>query len=356
MRVILMKAALALAIVVACVGSSADAQTVVSVGDRPSCPACSAILHPVAALGGADDPAGFAPLVQVARNSRGEYVVSSPTFVGELFVYGSDGRFLRTVGRRGEGPGEFNRVQLLAFDALDSLHAVAQGGGRYSVLSPDLRRVARSANVLARVMAFRLEPGGTLYVLAPSAGSEGSRILQRLDGSGQGLSAFDDVDPAAGGQGALGRHLAVDGRGRRWSVEVARYRLTEWGDDGHPTRRLEAERSWIPQVFPERLNPAVERPVAQIGGLEVDDTGLLWLFVVVPDAGWRPAAAGSRPHPNDLFDTHIEVIDPGSGRLLAVGRSEQMVLPFQPGLAYSTVEDELGDLRVQVWRMAVTGR
>lgn len=332
---------------------SGTAQVVRSVGERASCSGCIASLSPVMSLGDPSDPAGFAPLLQVARNTRGMFVVSSPTFAGELFVYDHHGHFLRSLGRRGEGPGEFTGVQLLAFDQQDSLHAVTQGGNRYTVLPPDLHSTARSTLLAARVMEFRLVRDRGLFALAPTIGPEGGFALQLLSRDGKSIHAFDALNAGAKGQAALGRHLAVAPDGSMWSVEVARYRIRGWSEWGRAVLALEGRRDWMPQTFPERLNPAVQRPLAQIGGLATDEAGRLWLFFVVADARWHPSPRGNRLHPNQLFDTIIEVIDLGSGKLFTTGRTDQLVLPFQRGYAYSTIEDAQGDLKIQIWRMDV---
>ncbi len=329
-------------------------QAVIRIGDTPTCSTCKAELVPVVQLGSLDDPAGFAPVIQLAKNSEGLYVVSSTTFDGELFVYGTDGRFVRAVGRRGEGPGEFRRPQLLAFDALDSLHAIEAGGPRHSVFAPDLSFV-RTVEMQTRTIAMRIEDSGNVFAVAPRQSGEESFALQVLLPNGSFLHAFDPIDPNASGQAALGRNIAVDAHGQRWSVGMAEYHLKQWDQEGRLERVLEARRNWIPESIPMRLERD-QRPPAQIAGLEVDDDGFLWIFAAVPDANWTPPSPGTRPSPESMYDTLVEVIDPTAGTLMTRSTFDQLVLPFGRGSAYSMLEEASGDLRAQVWKLQLSGR
>ncbi|MBA2669694.1 MAG: 6-bladed beta-propeller [Gemmatimonadetes bacterium] len=55
----------------------------------------------------------------------------------ELRIFNPDGEHLRTVGRAGEGPGEYKSANGLLWLPGDSLLIVDQQGGRYSILTRD---------------------------------------------------------------------------------------------------------------------------------------------------------------------------------------------------------------------------
>ena len=54
----------------------------------------------------------------------------------EIRVFGADGAHLRTIGRSGDGPGEFNALYALAWIG-DTLAAFDPRNGRISFLSPE---------------------------------------------------------------------------------------------------------------------------------------------------------------------------------------------------------------------------
>ncbi|MCU0616624.1 MAG: 6-bladed beta-propeller [Gemmatimonadaceae bacterium] len=328
--------------------SEAEAQRRVEINATTRCNACAVELKTVATLQGAGAPASFPALVRLARNSKGWYAASASTFVGELFVFSADGRFRSAVGRRGEGPGEFAREQLLMFDAHDSLHAIAMGGGRYSVLEPSLNRVARSSAITARVMDARLAGNGRFFALAPTVAATGSYVLQVLGSDGGRVLSFDEVPPGASGQLALGRALAIDAQGGLWSGAFGAYHLRSWDAGGRLRLEAVGRRSWFQ---PSSSDPSAARrtglPV-QLGGIEFDEEGLLWLFFLIPTIQ-GDASSSSRAGPGPVsFSTVIEVLDPRDMQLLATGRYPRLLLPFQRGLAYSVEDAPSGETDVRI--------
>ncbi len=71
-----------------------------------------------------------------ARLSHGGIVVANRG-TGELRFYDGDGRFVRAVGRQGEGPGEFRGLSSLEVGAGDTVRAFDASLGRVSVFGPD---------------------------------------------------------------------------------------------------------------------------------------------------------------------------------------------------------------------------
>src|SRR5687767_3658335 len=152
----------AIMLVAAIAAAPATAQQPVKLGDEPTCRACKITLEPVVKLTPGEETEGFAPGLKLASNRKGQYFVSSTTFIGQINVFGPDGRFERSLGRRGLGPGEFNSLELMVFDAQDSLHVVESNSRRYQVFAPDLT-LARSGQLRAmRVMEFLVLPNGPI--------------------------------------------------------------------------------------------------------------------------------------------------------------------------------------------------
>ena len=203
--------AIALSLTLMC-ASASSGQTSVTIPPQSSCATCKILLRPVVKLGSEADDAGFAPYVQIASNTKGQYVVSSGTFDGQLFVYGPNGAYLRTIGRKGFGPGEFSKPQLLAFDGQDSLHAVDASGPRYSVFTPGFQ-YARSVVLQGTPMKMRLQTQGGLYV-ASAATKAGVRngLASFAASGGAPTSSFDPIPAESGGFTAVGRNIAIDSR------------------------------------------------------------------------------------------------------------------------------------------------
>jgi hypothetical protein len=72
-------------------------------------------------IGGADDgPTGFAVIKGVAHLSDGSIAVANQR-PSEIRIFDASGRFVRSLGRNGTGPGEFNRVPFRLLRSGDTL-------------------------------------------------------------------------------------------------------------------------------------------------------------------------------------------------------------------------------------------
>ncbi len=52
-------------------------------------------------------------------------------------VFDRDGKYVKTIGRRGQGPGEFNMPSSISLDRAGNLYVVESGPGRVQVFAPD---------------------------------------------------------------------------------------------------------------------------------------------------------------------------------------------------------------------------
>src|SRR5215213_5330837 len=130
----------------------------------------------------------------IAVDSR-DYAYLPDFYQGRIVAFGPDGRFLRTMGRKGSGPGEFQAIRTIQVLPGDSLLVFDGGLNRVSVFAPDSGRPAyvttlRGASPWAveRTRAndayiARYEPGFQ-FGQGTSAGLRQDRIrLLNLDGS-----------------------------------------------------------------------------------------------------------------------------------------------------------------------------
>jgi hypothetical protein len=78
----------------------------------------------------------FAQVVGTTRLSDGRIVVADGQS-GELRFFGADGRHLRSAGRKGGGPGEFQQMQWMGVAAGDSVLVWDPQASRLTVFAPD---------------------------------------------------------------------------------------------------------------------------------------------------------------------------------------------------------------------------
>lgn len=329
-------------------------QSVFSIASPSTCLECTIRVTPSTRLGSEGDAVGVAILAEAAVDTRGRFAVASPMTVGEILIYEASGRFVRTIGRRGGGPGEFEHPVKLRFGPGDSLHVLEEGIGRFTVFTPALEH-ARSVTLAGRAFSFALGRSGQVVAAAPSA-AEGRQFgIQVFSPSGERLLAFEEVpagENAASGAGR--RHVALDREGGVWTVRPNRYEIRSYDSQGNLRRTYRGIRDWISgEPLPTRWD-LTRRPPGQIGALAVDDAGLVWVFAVVPDANWRPLQPqAGPPDPSAIYDTLIEVFDPRSGALVAHARVDHLVFPLRSGQIYGIVPQPSGDQQVQIWNVTL---
>ncbi len=111
--------------------------------------------EPVLSIGGPDaiGPGQFLGVLHVQVDSRGRLWVADGASA-EIRIFHDDGAHWKTLGGRGEGPGEFRRVGLLGGFAGDSIAVWDNGLGRLTVYGPE--------GSLVRTRALQAEDGGPL--------------------------------------------------------------------------------------------------------------------------------------------------------------------------------------------------
>lgn len=114
-----------------------------------------------------DDPRlellGRTPWEEAIRLSDGRLVVAE---ANELRVFGPDGRYIRTIGRKGQGPGEFpNQIGILCRLRGDSILAIQYGGVRATVFTSEGQYV-RMTPLTEYVPRFACTEDGRVLVQA----------------------------------------------------------------------------------------------------------------------------------------------------------------------------------------------
>ena len=150
--------------------------------------------------------------------------------------------------------------------------------------------------------------------------------------AGRSSSFFRSQTPAAGDQVWT------------WRPFPYPYRVERWSSDGVRTATLERESSWYPSEWPgSRWWPDGEPPPPQVRTFREDAAARLWVFIDVAAPTWPegmpPWPEGARAveipggtiQMEKLYQTLVEVIDPGEGRVIAQSRIDGWVISALSG-------------------------
>lgn len=278
-----------------------------------------------------DDGPGAGPLGRIAVNSDSSLVAVAEGFNRtQVSVYSSSGAFVRTIGRTGDGPGEFRNVMTLA-TLSDSLFVYDNIHFRESVFD-FAGQVHRSRSVLPRT--FRAVPFGDGRLVVNAQDTSPDRVgayHHVIDSAGTTILSF----PGAGGrfradEAALNRRsLARASSSTFWSAPPNQYVIEHWGLNGELLARLVREVDWFePHRQTNVFRPDVP-PEPRIWDLFYDANGHLWVLIHVRDTRWRAQFRSDRSEDmafngdlHSYWDSVVEVIEPISGRLLASVRHD----------------------------------
>ena len=291
------------ALVPALVASPSSAQDTIRVsGDELTCPACVITVDSVLTIGGLDGP-GLEVIDEVSRvavDRMGRVLVSvyrSP----EISVFDSTGTFLRTFGRSGEGPGEYQFINHV--NAGPRYIHVFDMRGR-TVLDYDLGFVRADPFPAQRFYSHVLESEDVAFTgVVPTRASAG-HPLHVLSLPGE-LESFGGRGAVADDPGWSAWPITGDAQKTLWVLEgneanrLARWDLRgglrnptvvyEWNEDDYDLGKikLDARGLWVIWGGPgggrwlDLVDPLTGRTVARsndvVAGTFVEGTGSMYL-------------------------------------------------------------------------------
>ena len=329
------------------------------VAQTSTCGSCRITVGPPLQLqANPDAPFAQAP-VALTRDGRGYYYLIEEGSDGSVEVFDRAGRFLRTLGRPGGGPGEFRVPESILLDAHDTVHVIDARGLQRTVLTPapEWQYVRRTP--IPRVTGAVLLGGGRMAINAELAsGNAAGMPLHLLSVQGVVEHSFGAAGPfdAKAHPWTRRRVLATSAKGF-WAAHVLSYAVELWSADGRKLAELYREPAWFAPRDAPLFASSEHAPSAELVALREDANGLLWMLIVVPGTDWRrglgtpsvkrgPVTGWTKlDHiPQLLFETVIEVIDPVRGTLLASQRVPGLY-PFFVGTGqiggYRTAADQV---------------
>lgn len=282
---------------------------------------------------------------------------------GVVKIWDAQGRFLRQIGQRGDGPMEFQRPAPVRTDSEGRVHVFDLDTGRETVWSADFSYHSdRSVYPGYAHLAVPLGEDGR-YLL--NMGTQRAELvgipLHIVDVSGV-LHSFDRM-AGLDAPGNAFRVLAVDGQRRIYSTREGDYLIQVWSGSGRRILGLRGPRLNEREASPERWSPD-NPPRNQIYAMQVDNERRLWVIGLALRDDWRDHMAqhvmpngqvAYGPTDGDMsaiFQSRIDLIDLASGSFIATRRHDALLEAFAgDGLAIENAETEAAYPRMVVWRL-----
>jgi len=158
--------------------------------------------------------------------------VTDPNLVGRISVFDKNGKFLRTVGKTGTGPGEFRTPHAIEFDSRGRLVIADRHNHRIQILTKEGTFIGEYAE-FGRTSGLAIDGNDVIYT-ADSESSDGThpgwrrglRIGSLADGK---VTIF--VPPHAvpnSADGAMGEGIAIDAAGNIYTAEAQLRGITKY--------------------------------------------------------------------------------------------------------------------------------
>lgn len=347
----------------------ASGQQRYTVPSEPRCHECTIVLEHVASLGSGDDDVilGITPFIR--RDSRGNFYTVSSLDRGAIYIFGSQGEFVKKIVPTSRGKRQLSLIFALHVDASDSIRIIDVAGGFVGVLSPthELVRVLPWVGRLNQNGAVFNEDGSVIVNALVNTPESAGFPFHKLDQGGRvrksfGPSAFAGLEQL---NRQSVRRITSSGDGGIWTASPSEYVLELWYPEANaPSVTLVRTAQWFPShTGTEPLTPH-RMPRPKIIAVQSTTRGHLWAITSVGDIRWRESLRKVERETGDIYvpfqhdrvyDTIVEIIDPDCACLLA----SQRVDPFLAGFAdaehvfswRSATED--GRVIYDVWRMRI---
>ena len=284
---------------------------------------------------------------------------------GVVKVWDAEGRFVRQVGRSGDGPMEFHRPAPVRTDSEGRVHIVDLDIGRETVVNTDfsyssdrslhpgsyqlavpLREDGRYLGNLSRMTAELV--GLPLHIV------DGSAIIYSF-GMATGVSLLRD--PL--------RVLTIDRRGRIYSAKPDDYLIQIWSESGRRILGLRGPTLNKKEALPGYWSPD-NPPRNKIYAMQADAEQRLWVISFALKDDWKDhmeervlpnGRIAYGPNDDDLrniFQSRIDLIDLTSGSLIATGYHTPLLEAFVgPGVILENRSTERQYPQMIIWRLKV---
>ncbi|MEX2529227.1 MAG: 6-bladed beta-propeller [Gemmatimonadota bacterium] len=261
----------------------------------------------------------------------------------EVKVYDGEGRYLRTLGQEGEGPGEYQSIAGLHVGPSDSLFVFDGGLWRMTVYGPDLGEPVRTTRlpIEPQYRVLVLEDGRLVSSSAMGTPELIGLPIHVMSADGNLLRSFGHEGartPADAGGGA--RLIApTPDRDALWAVQPGgAYRLEKWTPEGDLVTEIRGNEDLLDDPGLEAEGFRVPRPM--ITAIAEDPGGWLWVAIRSSKPNWTDYLVRRDNHVTlepGSRQTTIQALDPASGQVLASVTVPHELSGFpRPGLMFET--------------------
>ena len=283
----------------------------------------------------------------VVRDRQGRYWAGQRTTIK---IFAADGRFLRSVGRSGQGPMEFAFAQPVHSDSTGNVHVFDPRLGRETVIGPDFSHRSDRTMPVAFDGVAMVPGAGHRYVIAKwGTGGRGKALPLHLMSGSETLMSFGlrsqsrEIETV---RGISGRVVGVGPTTLVFSSQTDSYEIEAWTLEGQRVAGFRLPNLNSEPVGRGGLVTAANPPRNSVSDLTAYDSRHVWVITRHRRPDWRDFTVqrnspglGVYLEPKDgmitsLFRSRIDLLDLNTSSVVASRWEDGILLRFiEPRLA-----------------------
>ncbi len=284
---------------------------------------------------------------QIVRDGSGNFWLGQRE---NMNVYGPGGEFIRTVGREGEGPMEFQYAYPFHADSAGNVHVWDPLNLRVTIVSPDFALVDERPLAGRQINDMMAIDDGALYVMQTwsSDPANPGQPLHIVDGREVLVSfgaEYGPGDDPTGYNPLDERYAAAAPDGSILAAHREEYRIEAWSRDGRLLGSLTGPDLENTPFEPGSVTP--ENPLPNhLSDMHVDASGRAWVSLWLRRPDWvenseEDPDGGLMPIGMDIlnwFRSRIDLIDVETCTLLASHDQDAFFMDFMEDGLFADVE------------------
>ena len=201
----------------------------------------------------------FGRIADVAVDSHNRMLILDGGF-NCVKVFDPDSMVVHTIGRNGEGPGEFNQPTAIAVDAEDRIYVASQGG-RIGIFAPNGEWIEEFRHQFPGGVVIDMEAVPTALYMACYDYVD-KKVVHRYDAKHRYVSSFSDswsvVKPTPPGElWAQGGFIDIDANGYVYYTQFTPYEIRKFSPDGQLLLTIHRENDYMKPPVIERKGDSV---------------------------------------------------------------------------------------------------
>lgn len=265
------------------------------------------------------------------RDSSGRYWIGQR---GHIKVYGPTGELIRSLGRTGMGPGEFQRPMPTHTDASGGVHVIDPANGRETLFSPDFSIRRETRLPFLNVFSLAALEDGDSYVANLWIGTaQAIGMTLHIVRRGTVVRSFGPpIEQRPMTMFESERVVAADDDGRAFAVERFQFHISVFSQEGRPIARIVGPALNAASVTGPVLNLRDNPIPNEIVAMRLQEPHRLWLLSRRVRDNWRSfvvekvrpdGTLGIDPRPgmaltlDSLFFSRLEVVDLRARRIIS---------------------------------------